>query len=179
MKKLLLANLLLIFALTANSQISIQESLTPKYGDANGLESFEKTAATITAKAKGMGYGGVNSYYTVSGGKSSTRFRTNELPNFYIKVEDGTELLELVVISKMKKPKAKKREFVISGVSALGSKNFDKYQIVPELENISENVYRIVLNQKLEIGEYAFVPILAAGGVTSTGKYVIYCFGID
>lgn len=148
------------------------------------MRFFEKVGATMEAKAIGMGYGGVNSYFTIfNSPTSNVRFSKESLPQFIITVDPGTDVFDMILIVKADVVKNKTyRRFVKSGSSMAGSKDMSAYQFKPEMKLIGTDKYQIVL-PKLEAGEYAFMPIYmgaqANSITTPSGNYRIYCFGVN
>ncbi len=157
--------------------------LEPYYTINGKNEVFEKATAKMESKAVGMGYGGVNSYLTVFNSKSSaTRFKTNEIPKIYIKLPENvfTENITIVKADKVKESKTYRR-FVQSGVSAGGTKDMSKYQILLPLKSIGNGISEIIIPQDIEEGEYSFVINGAAQYDPFAGvmEKKIFCFGID
>lgn len=167
---------------TSNS--GSQTTFTPFYIKGDSMKAFEKVGAKMEAKSIGMGYGGVNTYYTIfDSPSSSVRFHHDSIPQFIITVDPGTDVFEMVLIVKADVVKNKTyRRFVKSGISMAGSKDMSAHQVKPELKLIGTDKYQIIL-PKLEAGEYAFMPIYkgtqANSISTPSGNYRIYCFGIN
>lgn len=167
---------------TSNS--GSQNTFTPFYMKEDSMRAFEKVGAKMEAKSIGMGYGGVNTYYTIfDSPSSSVRFHHDSIPQFVITVDPGTDVFEMVLIVKADVVRNKTyRRFVKSGISMAGSKDMSAYQVKPELKLIGTDKYQIVL-PKLEAGEYAFMPIYKGAQANSintpSGNYRIYCFGIN
>ena len=160
-----------------------QTTFTPFYVKGDSLKPFEKVGAKMEAKSIGMGYGGVNTYYTIFDKPlSPVRFHHDSIPQFIITVDPGTDVFEMILIVKADVVKNKTyRRFVSSGVSMAGSKDMSAYQVKPELKLVGADKYLIIL-PKLAAGEYAFMPIYkgaqASSITTPSGNYRIYCFGI-
>ena len=141
------------------------------------LKTLEKTEAKYEIKIKGMGYGGSEVYYTAFKPKAEIRFSKVSLPRLIIKIEtdidpsDIVTLIKAVVLSD-------RRRYVQSSM-ALGGKARDisKYYVKLEFKKIQEEIYEIILPQNMEVGEYAFMPILFDSG--NIMKQKIYCFGVD
>lgn len=169
-------------------QAQVAEKLfVPYYVNQGAVENFERVAAKMEAKSIGFGYGGANQYLTVFEGRASPlRFKANEMPKFIIKVDEGTDVLDLVVLSKADEVKKSKkyRRFVQKGFSfGGGAKDISKYTVVPKLKRLDDDVYEMVFAENLQPGEYSFLPILkgdeAANVQTTSGDFKIYCFGVD
>jgi len=162
---------------------SAETTFIPFYMENDSIKSFEKVGAKLEAKVIGMGYGGVNSYYTVfNSPHSSLSFKRDSIPRFVITTDPGADVFEMVLIVKADVVKNKTyRRFVKGGQSMGGSKDMGAYQIVPELKQIAKDRYQIVLPQ-MAPGEYAFMPIYKGNQAnnirTSSGNYKLYCFGI-
>jgi hypothetical protein len=156
----------------------------PMYIKNDSTYFFEKVGSKMESKAIGMGYGGMNSYYTIfNSPTSSVRFKQNEIPTFIITVDPGTDVFEMILIVKADVVKNKTyRRFVKSGVAAGGSKDMSAYQIKPELKQLDKNKYQIVL-PPLAAGEYAFMPIFKGTQGqsirTASGSIRLFCFGIN
>ena len=168
----------------STSSTSSQNTFTPFYMKSDSIRLFEKVGAKMEAKSIGMGYGGVNTYYTIfDSPSSSVRFHHDTIPQFVITVDPGTDVFEMILIVKADVVKNKTyRRFVKSGISMAGSKDMSAYQVKPEIKLIGTDKYQIVL-PKLEAGEYAFMPIYKGAQAnsisTASGNYRIYCFGIN
>ena len=156
----------------------------PMYIKNDSTYYFEKVGSKMESKAIGMGYGGLNSYYTIfNSPTSSVRFKQNEIPTFIITVDPGTDVFEMILIVKADVVKNKTyRRFVKSGMAIGGSKDMSAYQIKPELKQLDKNKYQIIL-PLLAAGEYAFMPIYKgtqANSInTSSGSIRLFCFGIN
>ncbi|PCH71697.1 MAG: hypothetical protein COC06_00160 [Bacteroidales bacterium] len=187
--KLKLLSLIVLSILSSVSILFAQEvekSFVPYYIENGNVLNFERIGAKMEAKAIGFGYGGVNTYLTVFNSKnSSVRFTKNETLKFIIKIDEGTDVLELISIVKADVVKKKKtyRRFVQGGNSMVGTKDMSKYFIIPKLREIANNLYEIIIDEEFKPGEYAFQPIYKGVEATninsSSGSVRIYCFGID
>lgn len=187
MKKVFLS-LATIFIIQYAFSQEVEQEFVPYYFQDDTVQKFERIGAKIEARSIGYGgYGGINNYLTVFDSKySDVRFDSYDIPKFIIKLDDYTDALELVVISKADQVKKKKtyRRFIQGGRAyGGGNKDLSKYILVPTLKKIKGNLYEIILEEELEPGEYAFQPIFKgrqAGNILSTsGKTRIYCFGVD
>lgn len=112
----------------ATSNSGSQTTFTPFYIKKDTMP-FEKVGAKMEAKSIGMGYGGVNTYYTIfDSPTSSVRFHHDSIPQFIITVDPGTDVFEMVLIVKADVVKNKTyRRFVKSGISMAGSKDMSAY----------------------------------------------------
>lgn len=179
--------LFLLIAVSINlSAQTVEKNFVPYYLENNEVRNFERIASKIEAKAIGMGYGGVNQYLTVFNSKNSpVRFKSSATPKFIIQLDEGTDPLDMIIISKADVVKKKKtyRRFIQKGYNMGGSKDISQYLIKPQLVKIKDDLYEMKFDQPLEPGEYSFMPIYKgteATNILSTNNEVrIYCFGID
>lgn len=163
------------------------KTFVPHFIENGQAMDFERVVGKMETKSIGFGYGGANRYLTVfDGPQSPVRFNAATMPKFVIRVDDGTDLLGLVVIAKADVTKKKKnyRRFVQQGYSfGGGAKDIGKYTMVPKLKLLNGNLYEMEFDKPLEPGEYSFLPILkgeeASNVQTTSGDFKIYCFGID
>lgn len=151
----------------------------------SSLSSLERVDAKLDSKTKGMGYGGLEIYYSVFSSKSETRFKVNEIPKIVIKIEAGKDPSEEItlVVAEVKK---EKRRFIQSDEAMGGrAKNIAQSFIKLEFKKIKNGIYEIIVPQNLAIGEYGFLPYykgpsgvdLIISGSGQSAK--ISCFGID
>lgn len=186
MKRIFLVSILSCIAFNLTFSQDLKMSFVPYYADGDTVKSFERIGAIMEYKAIGFGYGGVNTYYTVFDSPNSiVRFSNGSIPKFFIKVDEGSDIVELVVITKADVTKREKnyRRFVKAGLAMFGgAKDMSKYCIIPVLTKLKDNIYEISFPDLMQ-GEYAFMPIMkgaqSADIMSGTGKYMIYCFGID
>src|SRR5579872_6579578 len=71
-------------------------SQKPYYLKDGKLAEFEKADANLERKVKGMGYGGVEFFYSVAGLKSSARFASSSIPKIIVKTEDNSDPTEIL-----------------------------------------------------------------------------------
>ncbi|MDH7444832.1 hypothetical protein [Aquimarina sp. 2201CG14-23] len=187
MKKItLLLAIQFVFLCKIQAQ-EVEKDFVPYYVKDGNVESFERKGAKIEAKAIGFGYGGVNQYLTIFNSKySDVRFKSGDTPKFIMSLEEGTDPLDLVIITKadVVKKRKKYRRFIQKGNSmGGGNKDISQHLIFPELKKIEGNLYEIILPASLSPGEYAFQPIYkgkeANNIMATSGAVRIYCFGID
>ncbi|GEM_PF-2011722 len=177
---------LLIFISVSLFSQTVEKNFVPYYIEDGSVKDFERIASKIEAKAIGFGYGGVNQYLTVLNSKNSpVRFKSGQLPKFIIQLDEGTDPMDLVIISKadvVKKSK-KYRRFIQQGYNMGGSKDMSEYLTIPQLVKIEGDLYEMKFDLPLSPGEYSFMPIYKgkeAANILSTNNDVrIYCFGID
>ncbi len=181
MKKLFV---LMIVSLTVNSlfaQIPIPDFVNKVHyvQEDNTLGNLENVDATIDYKLKGMGYGGIEYFFTAFSNKSSKRFKQNDVPKFVIRVKDDVDPSEFITLSIGEIKKKKKRQFKQGSMSATGkSRDNSMFVVSLDFKKIGDNYFEVIPQQELTLGEYAFVRILNQENQTST-KIKIYCFGID
>lgn len=161
-----LAFLMMIFVSIISAQA--QEKIDPEFAyhpymllSSGELKDFERADYK---KLHTQGWVTWESYYTISGKKSTIRFTKTTMPRIVIKVEIGEDPSGRVSMLKGKQTK-KQRRFQDSGTQ----KQVDEASIKIEFKKIHDGVYEIIL-PSLQPGEYA---LLSSGG----GK--ISCFGID
>lgn len=177
MKKHILATILFLTGIAAFAQ-NPEFSGRPYLWQDSKLSDLERVDAQFDTKAKGLGYGGVDTYYTVFTDKSDIRFAKDKLPTFIIKVDKGIDPAETYTVLKAT-VKKKKRSFLI-GSYAMGGKAKDTSDehIKVTYKKLKDCVYEITLPSDIEKGEYAFVPN-STEGVSAGNKMKITCFGID
>lgn len=186
MKNYILLALLFLIGTSAFAQnIPTPEFTGRPYALENGkLAELERVDAQMDQKLKGMGYGGVEIYYTAFTEKSSIRFSKDQLPKLIISVEKGVDPADGFTIikgtvKKGKKGKEGKRNFRVGnyGMGGSAQSNSDA-QILATYKKVKDGVYEIVLPDETEAGEYAFVPN-GIDAMSAGNKMKITCFGID
>ncbi|UPT68015.1 MAG: hypothetical protein M0D57_04965 [Sphingobacteriales bacterium JAD_PAG50586_3] len=150
----------------------------PYYVSGSELKALERADATVDVKVKGMGYGGMETYYTVFGKTSSVRFKKAEMPRLVVKIDGSADPAESIVLARTFELKKDRRRF-IKGKSKLGgkSKDISKYDVALDFKKIGDGLYEITITGALEPGEYAFMPILSDNG--GANKIKLTCFGVD
>ncbi len=177
MKKHIIATILFLTGISAFAQ-NPEFSGRPYLWQDKKLSELERVDAQFDTKAKGLGYGGVDTYYTVFTDKSEIRFTKDKLPTFVIKVDKGIDPAETYTVLKAT-VKKKKRSFLI-GRYAMGGKAKDTRDehIKVMYKKLKDGVYEITLPSDIEIGEYAFVPN-STEGMSAGNKIKINCFAIN
>ena len=156
----------------------------PYYLTHNSLINLERADAVLDLKLKAGGYGGSEYYYTAFGEQSTVRFSQDSLPRFFIKLSDGTDPSEKIVITRSISKTKKNRRRFIQGSSAFGGKARDvsENHVSYTIRTIRPNIYEIIFDQGLLPGEYAIMPINSPNGSAldlASQTVKITCFGID
>lgn len=142
------------------------------------LSDLERADAQSDNKIKGLGYGGIQTLYTVFTPKSYVRFNKSELPKLVIKVEPGVDPSEQYIIIKAT-VKKDKRTFMVGSYSMTGrTKNTEDQQIKPEYRKLKDGVYEITLPENIEAGDYGFFSV-SIDATQIGNRLKISCFGID
>jgi hypothetical protein len=186
MKKLILSIATFVTLITSSYSQSfpnLEFSSRPYFLlDDNTLGNLERADATIESKLKGMGYGGVESYYTAFSSKSGVRYSNNTLPKIIIKIEDNIDPADIISLS-VGEIKKDRRRFLQRSMKLGGAaRDVSTTNVALEFTKISEGIYEIKLPTEIRPGEYAFMPIGDAGGnplLNYNTKVKISCFGID
>lgn len=180
-------NLLILFVFFASVSLAqeVEKNFVPYYLENGEVKNFERVSSKIEAKSIGFGYGGVNQYLTVFDKKySPVKFKMGEIPKFIIQVDPGTDVMDLVVISKadVVKKRKKYRRFIQKGYAMGGRKDMSEHLNIPTLKKIGENLYEMQFDEPLKVGQYAFQPIYkgteAANIMGTLGDVRIYCFDV-
>lgn len=153
----------------------------PYYLNGGKLNALKKVETSLSKRAKGMGYGGVETFYEVVGDKASDRFNSEVPISFVIKIEDNRDPSEnfSVVIAEIKK---NKRLFVTGKIATVfGSNNLKIDRRIPiSFKKIRDRIFEIDFPKSLSIGEYAIIPTQKNGSMVSGSQSInIYCFGVD
>jgi hypothetical protein len=144
------------------------------------LKNLERADAQIDMKVKGMGYGGVETYYTVFTPASDVRLSKSALPKFIIKIEGNLDPSELVALS-LGTAKKSRRRFLQGSMGMTGkARDVSDAYLKLEFKKIRNDIYEIILPKDIQAGEYAFMPISSNSQVTPANtKVKLSCFGID
>jgi hypothetical protein len=155
-------------------------SQKPYYISKDKLAEFEKVDASMERKMKGMGYGGLEYFYSADGAKSIVRFPQSALPKIIIKSEDNSDPTEAFSIS-IAEVKKGSRRFKAMKMGAFGNvKNSTENKIKVSAKRLKDKIFEIVIDQTLTPGEYAIISNSAentAKGLSTGAR--IFCFGID
>jgi len=157
----------------------------PYYVEDNELISFEKVKAKIDIKVKALGYGGANTYLTAFGKDSNVKFKKGNIPKIIIKLEGNEEPEDYISILKSEKSKSNKdrRRFKQASM-ALGGKARDvsENEIIFKLKKIKLSVYELEIDDNIDIGEYAIIPVIQSNGnslMSYNSTQNIFCFTIE
>lgn len=155
---------------------------TRPYGlDSNyNLIDLDRTDASIDVKVKGLGYGGGEAYYTAFSPAATVRFEIGNLPRFIVQVGDNVDPSSVISMGKADVKGNQKRRFLQSSM-AFGGKARDVSDAVVSLDfrKIKDGLFEIIIEQSLEAGEYAFMPITSGGAFGGGGSSKITCFGVE
>lgn len=155
-------------------------SQKPYYFKDGKLNEFEKTDASMERKMKGLGYGGLEFFYSVAGLKSSARFTQGTIPKIIIKTEDNSDPTEafLLCVGETKKDSRRFKSFKMGAYG--GSKGITNNRIKLAVKKIRDKVFEITIDQVLPAGEYAILPYSSEGTAMATTTGIkVNCFGID
>lgn len=116
-----------------------------------------------------------SNYYVLNTPKSTLRFTKSNKPRFFIELKDGSEPIDVFILSYTNDNKVE-RNFLVNGVS----KNSKITQISYGYKVLKPGLFEIVFAGALEAGEYSFIYTSNKNikNIVSS-KYEIYCFGID
>jgi hypothetical protein len=146
------------------------------------LKNLERADAQIETKMVGMGYGGVETYFTAFEPESDVRLSMNSLPKLIIKVEGNVDPSEIISLSEAE-VKRDRRRFLQSSRGIRGrARDVSDTYIKLEFKKIRDGIFEVVLPSDIQPGEYAFMPINSGGSNSSqtyNSKVKISCFGID
>lgn len=176
MKNVIVAAIALCIAFTTNAQTPVPDfKNAPMLLKGGKLEKLEKVAAEIKQKVNGMGYGGVSQMVTIDG--ASSPVTADAKPEFVIKVDADADPETVMYLAKCLEHK-KVREVEVAKQSAFAAygatgKSVKRNHVKLNFEKVSDGVYKITLDEKLEEGEYAFVS--ASGGAQGSMN-TVYCF---
>ncbi len=129
---------------------------------------------------KGL-FRGSESYYSTFEPASPIRFTKQNLPVLIVKLEGNIDPLETISIA-IGIVKKDRRSFKISSRKFGGKTNeIDNSFLSFEIKKIRNNIYQLILPSNIEVGEYAFMPIINTSDLNSllTSSQKLSCFGID
>ena len=178
MKNVIVAALAMFFAYAATAQVPVPDFKNqPALFKDGKLVKLEKQNSEIKAKVNGMGYGGTSQMLTIDGASSSVTAPSK--PEFILKVDADADPETIFYLSKCLEHK-KVREVEVGKTSAFAAygatgKSVKRFHIKLTFEKISDGVYKVKVDEKLEAGEYAFVP--NAGGAAGSMS-AVYCFAV-
>ncbi|MGB4776454.1 MAG: hypothetical protein WBP45_14855 [Daejeonella sp.] len=181
--------LILLLIFTALSNFSFAQIKTdPEFSGRpyillqdNTLGSIERSDANIDIVRPGIGYSGSETYYSAYKLKSSTRFSSNSVPKFLIKLDAlNIDPADAILLSKGVSKKDR-RQFLRFKMT-MGGKSIDVSSSFVKLEfkKVKDGIYEIILPESIEPGEYAFMQILASNDFAAYNAPIkLSCFGID
>ena len=178
MKNVIVAVMAMFFAYAATAQVPTPDFKNqPALLKDGKLVKLEKQNSEIKAKINGMGYGGTSQMLTIDGGSSPVS--ASAKPEFVLKVDADADPETIFYLSKCLEHK-KVREVEVGKTSAFAGygatgKSVKRFHIKIAFEKISDGVYKVKVDEKLEPGEYAFVP--NAGGAAGSMS-AVYCFAV-
>lgn len=146
----------------------------------NTLADLDRTDAQLDTKIKGMGYGGLEYFFTAFTPASTVRFSKNNIPVLLFKADPGIDPAEILSLAKGEVKKDRRR--FIQGSMKLTGKTRDVGDAYMGLSfiKLKDDLYQIVLPEDIEKGEYAFMPInSSASPFTAGSKVRIACFAIE
>lgn len=140
----------------------------------SALSDLERADANVDFKLKGAGS---ETSFAAFGARSSVRFSKSALPVMLIKVDNGGDPADLVLLSVGKVLKDRRR-FVQSSMSMTGkARDVGALFVQVSFTKVQDGLYQVVLPSDIPAGEYAFMPI--ASKVSFGSSIKISCFGID
>lgn len=121
------------------------------------LKNLEKKTAEFDLKIKGLGYGGSESYLSVSGNESSVALQSSQAV-FIVKLPDtDIDPTSYVILYKFKSDKDKRRVKIASRKFMGQARNIDIPTVDLSFTKISAGCYLITSSQPLKNGSYGFV----------------------
>jgi hypothetical protein len=178
MKNVIVAAMVMFFAYAATAQVPVPDFKNqPALLKDGKLEKLEKQNSEIKGKVNGMGYGGTSQMLTIDG--PSSPVVASSKPEFVIKVDADADPETIFYLAKCLEHK-KVREVEVGKTSAFAGygatgKSVKRFHEKIVFEKISDGVYKIKVDQKLEAGEYTFVP--NSGGAAGSMS-AVYCFSV-
>jgi len=141
----------------------------------NAITDLERVDGDLGAKA---GMKGMETFYTVQAGKSSTRFAASAPPTFIVKVEPGTDPAEAFTVFRGEGGK-KNRTFIVRKTDGkMVAKDISDLIAKVSYTKVRDGVYTVSFQGALAPGEYAMIATKDSGGGTQM-KCKMSCFGID
>ena len=165
---------------TTNNIPEPEFPLRPYYLDGNNLVKLERAEANFVAKAKGI-YRGVDLQVQIMKEESPIQFLKNKLPRFFVVInDDDTDPFDVIDLCKADKIGKGRRNFTYAGKKYGGRvKDVTGKLASLDFKKIRNGLYEIIIDQELEQGEYAFLPLFKNDqGLSSTNSIKANCFGI-
>jgi hypothetical protein len=141
------------------------------------LVKLEKQNSEVKQKVNGAGFGGTSQNVTIDGPSSPVSAPAKA--EFVLKVDADADPETIFYLAKCLEHK-KVREVEVGKTSAFAAygatgKSVKRFHEKLNYEKISDGVYKLKVDEKLEPGEYAFVP--NAGGAAGSMS-AVYCFSV-
>ena len=178
MKNVIVAVVAMFFAYAAVAQVPVPDFKNAPHLLKDGkLVKLEKQNSEIKGKVNGMGFGGQSQMLTIDGGSSPVSAPAK--PEFVLKVDADADPETIFYLAKCLEHK-KVREVEVGKTSAFAAygatgKSVKRYHEKLIFEKVSDGVYKVRIEEKLEPGEYAFVP--NSGGAAGSMS-AVYCFAV-
>ncbi|MFN8237701.1 MAG: hypothetical protein U0T77_05985 [Chitinophagales bacterium] len=169
------------FTVNLSNNIPMPEyPLRPYYLDGNSLKQLERSESSVDIKVKGAGYGGHDRFLTAFDPESRIQFKEGNLPRLFLSTESKTiDPYDVISLCKAITQKDRRRFKIGSSKLFGGARDVRDNIISLEFKKIHDTLYEIIIPEKLEVGEYGFLPILEGDSNYMTSKSVkINCFGI-
>ncbi len=181
-KNFLFLGLLLLVSIRTQAQ-DIPEpefSNRPYFLKDSILISFERVDASAKAKVKALGYGGSETFLTVEGLKSSTRFVSKSLPRIFIKFEENLDPADRVsvMVAELKGSDRRFKTMKMGGIYSYKIENVTDNKVLVTYKRIRANIFEVIFPD-IPRGEYAF---LSSGEYTTNAampQIKLNCFGVD
>lgn len=154
--------------------------LRPYYLDGNELVKLERAEANFAAKKKGV-YRGVDMQVQIMKEESPIQFLKNNLPRFFVVINDeDTDPFDIIDLCKADRIGKGRRNFTYAGKKYGGRvKDVTGKLVSLDFKKIRNGLYEIIIDQELEQGEYAFLPLFKNDqSLSSTNSIKANCFGI-
>ncbi len=138
-------------------------------------DPLQKKSTKVAVKIRGLGYGGADTQHEVEGERSNVRVNLNDSIYFimntrvamYGDISQSLSLLKATV-------KRGKRIFNIGKFRTFGGSEVGGNTITCTVMDIGNNLIKIVPDEQLEVGEYAFIHNTPNAGLTG----IAYSFGV-
>ncbi len=177
-------SLFLFLQLTAQQSLPVPEfKNTINHVDTinKTLRNLEKATAEVDIKIKGLGYGGSESFFKVSGKESSIVLESGQA-FFVVKLPDAdTDPTTYVELYKFESDKDRRRVKIGSRKLLGKTRNVEIPNVNLSFSKISAGCYLITVAQILKKGNYGFVidPASITSGVTLGSKHSATVFAFD
>ncbi len=178
MKNVIVAAMAMFFAYAASAQVPVPDFKNqPMLFQDGKLVKLEKQNSEIKAKVNGMGYGGTSQMLTIDGAASPVTAPAR--PEFILKVDADADPETIFYLAKCLEHK-KVREVEVAKTSAFAGygatgKSVKRFHEKLTYEKVSDGVYKVKVDEKLEAGQYAFVP--NSGGAAGSMS-AVFCFTV-